>query len=429
MMHLCASGTNKYNNMETRNSNSRKLFLKGVVIVCTAICMLVPVLMVNGVVDEREDLSEDVTDEIARSWGGRQVISAPEIRMPVPEKESRDNAGPDYYFLDSYQAAVAGKVSVEMLRRSIYEVPAYRAELEVAGAFVPDDTAVSLVRRTGKCSVFLQLDGLKGIEDRVILKVEGKEYPFHPADDGLQAVIPAWMVREGVPLNYTFSLKIKGIESIRFVPNQGRFSLRLESDYPSPGFCGAFLPDERTVDDSGFTAEWQINEMNLSDSERYASKFGVDFVVPVSQYQQTSRAIKYFFLIICLVFTGIFLVEAVSGRYVNIVQYIVTGFSLCLFYLLLLAFSEYLAFGLAYLIAAVLTVVSLGAYFMAILRSRIAYMFTLAMAVIYGFIYVLLNMETGSLLAGSLALFLILCVIMYFTRNLNKTKTPEVMNH
>ena len=59
-------------------------------------------------------------------------------------------------------------------------------------------------------------------------------------------------------------------------------------------------------------------------------------MVPVSQYQQTSRAIKYFFLIICLVFTGIFLVEAVSGKSVNIVQYIVTGFSLCLFYLLLL---------------------------------------------------------------------------------------------
>ena len=145
-------------------------------------------------------------------------------------------------------------------------------------------------------------------------------------------------------------------------------------------------------------------------------------MVPVSQYQQTSRAIKYFFLIICLVFTGIFLVEAVSGRSVNIVQYIVTGFSLCLFSLLLLSFSEYMSFGLAYLIAAVLTVASLGAYFTAILRSRISYMFTLAVAVIYGFIYVLLNMETGSLLAGSLALFLILCVIMYFTRNLNRPK-------
>lgn len=408
--------------MENRNSNSRKFFLKGLVVVCTAVCMLVPVLMVSGIVDEREDLSDDVRNEIARSWGGRQVISAPEIMMPNPEKKSDDYAGPDYYFLDSYKLAFTGNVSVEMRKRSIYEVPVYRAELEVAGVFVPDDMAVSLAHMTGKCSVYLQLDGLKGVEDKVILEIDGREYPFYPAENGLQADLPAWLIKEGVPLNYTFSLKVKGIESLEFIPNQGQFALRLESDYPSPGFNGAFLPAERTLNDNGFTAEWKINEMNMSDSERYASRFGVDFVVPVSQYQQTSRAIKYFFLIICLVFTGIFLVEAVSGRSVNIVQYIVTGFSLCLFYLLLLSFSEYMSFGLAYLIAAVLTVASLGAYFTAILRSRISYMFTLAVAVIYGFIYVLLNMETGSLLAGSLALFLILCVIMYFTRNLNRPK-------
>ena len=124
-------------------------------------------------------------------------------------------------------------------------------------------------------------------------------------------------------------------------------------------------------------------------------------------------------------FTGIFLVEAVSGKSVNIVQYIVTGFSLCLFYLLLLSFSEYMVFALAYVLASALTVGALGAYFVAILRSRIAWMFTLAVAVIYAFIYLLLNLETGSLLVGSLALFLILCVIMYFTRNLNKPGLPE----
>ena len=344
--------------------------------------------------------------EIERSWGCSQIVYAPEIRMPNPEKKSQDYAGPDYYTLDSYSVAVAGNVAVEMRKRSIYEIPVYRSELTLAGSFVPDDMAVSLVRRTGKCRVYLRLAGLKGIEERPVLTIDGKEYPFTPAEDGLMADIPAWKIAEGVPLNYMFSLKFKGMESLRFVPNMGRFAVHLESDYPSPGFSGAYLPDDRTVTDKGFTAEWKIDQMNLSDSERFDSIFGVDFVVPVSQYQQTSRAIKYFFLIICLVFTGIFLVEAVSGKSVNIVQYIVTGFSLCLFYLLLLSFSEYMAFALAYVLASVLTVGSLGAYF--------------------AFIYLLLNLETGSLLVGSLALFLILCVIMYFTRNLNKANEVSV---
>ena len=313
-----------------------------------------------------------------------------------------------------------------MRKRSIYEIPVYRSELTLTGSFVPDDMAVSLVRRTGKCRVYLRLAGLKGIEERPVLTIDGKEYPFTPAENGLMADIPAWKIAEGVPLNYMFSLKFKGMESLRFVPNMGRFAVHLDSDYPSPGFSGACLPDDRTVTDKGFTAEWKIDHMNLSDSERLDSIFGVDFVVPVSRYQQTSRAIKYFFLIVCLVFTGIFLVEAVSGKSVNIVQYIVTGFSLCLFYLLLLSFSEYMVFALAYVLASALTVGALGAYFVAILRSRIAWMFTLAVAVIYAFIYLLLNLETGSLLVGSLALFLILCVIMYFTRNLNKANEVSV---
>ena len=403
--------------METKNS--KKLLLKGLVVVCTAVCMLVPVLMVSGVVDEREDLSDDVRNEIARSWGGRQVICAPEIRMPDPEKKSNDHTLetiPDDIEVDLQPVVRNEDYYTAELGRA-YEMPS-SYEVDVPLSF---EQNLNIVYNDSVQDLNKDLNDL----DKVILKIAGKEYPFSPVENGLQADIPAWMIKEGVPLEYMFNLKVKGIESIEFVPNRGQFSLRLESDYLSPGFSGAFLPVERTLNDSGFTAEWKINEMNMSDTQRYASRFGVDFVVPVSQYQQTARAIKYFFLIICLVFTGIFLVEAVSGKSVNIVQYIVTGFSLCLFYLLLLSFSEYMSFGLAYLIAAVLTTVSLGAYFIAILRSRIAYVFTFAMAVIYGFIYILLNMETGSLLAGSLALFLILCVIMYFTRNLNRGADSE----
>lgn len=93
-----------------------------------------------------------------------------------------------------------------------------------------------------------------------------------------------------------------------------------------------------------------------------------------------------------------------------------TNLSLCLFYLLLLAFTEYLPFALAYSSASLLTVCALGAYFRAILKSRAA----AAVAVLYAFIYLLLTIESGSLLIGTLALFLVLCIIMYFTRNLNK---------
>ena len=401
-------------------TDSRKLLIKGAVVVITAMFMLVPMIMVRELIGERELIAGGVRDEIADSWGGRQVIGTPELRVPNRKEKVEEYYVQEYSVTTPDSVDAACTVEVEILERSIYEVPVYRSGLEMSGTFTLDRETAEAVRRAGECHVFLQLRERKGLEGRPAIRFCGVDYPFIAADGGIMAVVPVEAVNAGGPLEWSLTLQFKGMESLRFVPNMGRFAVHLESDYPSPGFSGAYLPDDRTVTDKGFTAEWKIDQMNLSDSERFDSIFGVDFVVPVSRYQQTSRAIKYFFLIICLVFTGIFLVEAVSGKSVNIVQYIVTGFSLCLFYLLLLSFSEYMAFALAYVLASVLTVGSLGAYFVAILRSRIAWMFTLAVAVIYAFIYLLLNLETGSLLVGSLALFLILCVIMYFTRNLNR---------
>ena len=134
-------------------------------------------------------------------------------------------------------------------------------------------------------------------------------------------------------------------------------------------------------------------------------------------YQQSERAKKYSFLFIILVLSAIFLVEMITKAKINIVQYIVTGLSLCLFYLLVLSTSEYLPFGWAYLISAVMTTGALSGYFYGFLRSKIAIAFSIATGVLYAFIYLLLQMESGSLLLGSLALFVILGVIMYFTRN------------
>jgi inner membrane protein involved in colicin E2 resistance len=64
-----------------------------------------------------------------------------------------------------------------------------------------------------------------------------------------------------------------------------------------------------------------------------------------------------------------------------------------------------------------MTTVALGGYFYGFLKSKVAGGFTLATGILYAFIYMLLQMESGGLLCGSLALFAILCVIMYFTRN------------
>ncbi|MBR3485446.1 MAG: inner membrane CreD family protein, partial [Bacteroidales bacterium] len=55
-----------------------------------------------------------------------------------------------------------------------------------------------------------------------------------------------------------------------------------------------------------------------------------------------------------------------------------------------------------------------------------AYLLVALVALAYIVSYVLLQMETYALLTGSLILFLLLAVVMYFTRNLNKKEETRL---
>jgi inner membrane protein len=149
---------------------------------------------------------------------------------------------------------------------------------------------------------------------------------------------------------------------------------------------------------------------------------GVRFVDPANPYQQSMRSAKYGILIIILVFVAGLVVEFLTKKEINPVQYAVIGLSLVLFYSLLLSFSEFMMFGVAYIIAALMTTGALVFYFRAILKSRSAYMLGGFVALVYMLNYMLLQMETYALLAGSLVLFLLLCVVMYLTADMSKNK-------
>ena len=99
------------------------------------------------------------------------------------------------------------------------------------------------------------------------------------------------------------------------------------------------------------------------------------------------RSVKYGILVLLLTFVAVLFIELMRKRRINPFQYLLVGLALLLFYTLLLSMSELLGFNLAYLIAAVMTTL-------------------------------LIQMESYALLAGSLGLFVILAVIMYYSKQL-----------
>lgn len=403
--------------MTKENTFGRSMLKKGVFILLAVLVLQIPILLVNFLISEREELSAETEIEVSKQWAGVQDIYPPSLKIPYQSKEV--NSKGETLLKDAVRvvepevAKVTGDVSVTTLHRSIYDVPVYRADLGITGHFELSDDDFAVYK--DKLYMYISLGEMRGLEDNITASVNGREYQFELADDGLRIELDPAGFAAGSSIDYSIDIRTKGAKSLRFRPEAAAFNVDIRSDHPSPSFGGAFLPDERNVTDEGFEAQWTVTEMNTFGE--YDPVFYVDLMVPVSQYQQTGRATKYSFLIILLVFAAIYLVETITRQEVNYIQYIVTGFSLCLFYLLLLSISEYLAFGWAYLIASGMTVIALGGYFIGFLRSRIAVFCTASVAVLYAFIYLLLNLETGSLLVGSLALFVILSLIMYFTRN------------
>lgn len=403
--------------MTKENTFGRSMLKKGVFILLAVLVLQIPILLVNFLISEREELSAKTETEVSKQWAGVQDIYPPVLKIPYQSEEV--NSKGETLLKDAVRvvepevAKVTGDVSVTTLHRSIYDVPVYRADLGITGHFELSDDDFAGYK--DKLYIYISLGEMRGLEDNITASVNGREYQFELAGDGLRIELDPAGFAASSSIDYSIDIRTKGAKSLRFRPEAAAFNVDIRSDHPSPSFGGAFLPNERNVTDEGFEAQWTVTEMNTFGE--YDPVFYVDLMVPVSQYQQTGRATKYSFLIILLVFAAIYLVETITRQEVSYIQYIVTGFSLCLFYLLLLSISEYLAFGWAYLIASGMTVTALGGYFIGFLRSRIAVFCTASVAVLYAFIYLLLNLETGSLLVGSLALFVILSLIMYFTRN------------
>ena len=72
----------------------------------------------------------------------------------------------------------------------------------------------------------------------------------------------------------------------------------------------------------------------------------------------------------------------------------------------------------------------IGGYSAAVLRGRLrALLMTAVLAVLYGYLYVLLQLEDYALLLGSVGLFLILALVMFLTRRIDwgspRRKIPE----
>ena len=121
-----------------------------------------------------------------------------------------------------------------------------------------------------------------------------------------------------------------------------------------------------------------------------------------------------------LSFVAVGLFELMKKLRVHPVQYLLVGAALTSFFLLLVSLSEHFSFGMSYALASGACVLLLGYYASHILGGlKMGLPFGAGIALLYGMLYVLLQLEQTALIVGSVALFLVLGAIMVATRKVN----------
>lgn len=230
--------------------------------------------------------------------------------------------------------------------------------------------------------------------------------------------------------NHSFDMQLylRGREKIFFTPLGMNTIVKMKSNWKDRDFTGNYLPDSSIVKQDGFEAEWKVyrsvppqQKTVLNNLDK--SKFGVNLIQPLENYGKTQRSIKYAILVIMLTFVVYFFIEVLQKKSIHAIQYMLIGFALCIFYTLLLSISEYVEFVQAYLIAALATILLIILYTKIVFQSmKTASIFAGFLSMLYAFIFVLIQLQDGALLAGSVGLFLILSGIMYFSRKIEWVK-------
>ena len=252
-------------------------------------------------------------------------------------------------------------------------------------------------------------------------------------NNGLQAAVDLSASKDGsTPFNY--SLDLKGSQELSFLHLGKTTDVEASGNWASPSFDGRYLPDTRKVDDSGFSAKWRMlyynrpfpqqwtgdNSMLNDPKKQQQATFGVKLRLPVDQYQKTMRTSKYSLLIIILTFISLFLTEVIRKQKVHVFNYLLIGAAMIIYYSLLLSFSEQIGFNMAYLLASTATISLITIFIGSLLKNRnAALLFGFILSVFYVFIYVLIQLEDFALVIGSSALFIIIAMLMYFSRKIN----------
>lgn len=421
-----------------RESATIKLFIIGFIL----LLLLIPLSFVHDLVYERQSRQIEAIQEVTNTWGGEQTITAPFVTIPYQETAIGQNGEQiisrekKYFHVLPEDVDIQTNLITEKRSRGIFDVVVYTTSVAIKGRFKCSDfQAVNSVGPAFPQQAFISLglSDLHNLSDLLVLDWGNQKLSMTPGVEnaeivqrGVSTAFDVSSVSAQEYIDFAIQFSIRGSQSIQFFPTGKETTVHMTGNWGSPSFQGAFFPTHE-IGDTSFSADWKLIYLNRNYPQQFSgvpagfaeSEFGMSLYVPVTEYQKNERSAKYAVLIIALTFMVFFFVQVLNRVRIHGIQFMLVGLALCLFYVLLLSFTEHIGFNYAYALSAAMTISLIGFYVSAIFKNRKLSMVNfLFLILVYSFVFVIIQMQEYALLVGGLGLFLVLASAMYLSRNI-----------
>jgi len=420
------------------------------------IALLLALSLIRGTVQDRQRYRAEAVEEVARSTAGAQSLEGPVLFVPFSDRVvttqvdangarrqvEQVKSGTWVYFPQSLE--VQGTVRSLPRMRGLHEVRVFELDATQRAAFrvlIPQDEDPATPRTIGEPQLGFGIRDVRGLIGVPSLRVSGVQRRLIQGQgrgrSGLHTTLDAPAAGATLQFDVEFKSSLQGTETLSIAPLAERNVIALASTWPHPQFHGDFLPRSRAIGPDGFRARWEVSSLASNAQSQFRAgmsrratqgspeaeavdAISVSLVDPVNVYSQVDRATKYGVLFVLLTFVAFFMFEFLKQLRIHPIQYGLVGLAVAIFFLLLLALSERIPFGIAYLVAAAACVTLIGYYLGHVLGGWLRGTgFAGLLGTLYAALYGLLISEDNALVLGAGLLFLILATIMVVTRRVD----------
>ena len=446
------------------------------------ILLWIPLILIGNLINDRGKLYKQTITNIGNEWGKSQKIIAPVITISytdtsINNKDSVSNASNTKavavvpverkFAILPEELNATIEMKDEVRQRGIYNATVYNANVKLKGYF-----SAKILKEDRKVLGCISI----GLTDtKALIKIN----KFKIGDMDLEAMsgtMAAPLITNGISgqlgpehnnmmdkekIPFEIDIDFRGSRDISILPLGKKNHFEIKSNWKSPSFSGV-LPTERTIDNNGFSAVWEVSNLirnypqiidinndqfsdfyqdsgvvyydynEYDEATTYSDNNDGNTIVKVAlfdsvtSYTQIYRACNYGILFIGMSLVVVFIFEIVSKKAAHYVQYGVVGFSLVIFYLLLLSLSEHIGFEWSYLVSSLAIVIPNSLYITSMTSSK---KFGIGMFIflsgIYAILFSILRMEQYALLTGSLLILAVLYAVMYLTKKADVFQSLE----